>query len=115
MSPDYKVKIDIFEGPLDLMLHLLKVNELEIGEISISTITGQYLDYLRLMETLDLEVAGEFLVMAATLLNIKLRSILPSAEEEIEQEEEAELDNYLTARALMQRLIEYRRFKEAAR
>lgn len=105
--------LPVFQGPLDLLLHLIKVNELEISEISISEITGQYLDYLRLMETLDLEVAGDYLVMAASLINIKLRTLLPDPEEEIEPEEE-EADNFLTARALMQRLIEYRKFKEAA-
>ncbi len=110
---DCTFTLPVFQGPLDLLLHLIKVNELEISEISISQITGQYLDYLRLMETLDLEVAGDYLVMAASLINIKLRALLPDAEEEIEPEEE-EVDNFLTARALMQRLIEYRKFKEAA-
>ena len=113
MSSDYKVKINIFEGPLDLLLHLIKVNELEISEISISTITGQYLDYLRLMETLDLEVAGDFLVMAATLLNIKLRSLLPDPQDGEDEEEEA-IDQFLSARTLMQQLVEYRKFKEMA-
>ena len=115
MSAEYTVKLPIFEGPLDLLLHLIKASEMEITEISISQITSQYLETLRLMETLDLEVAGDFLVMAATLLNIKLRTILPEPEEELEEgEKEDEGDDYLTARALMQRLIEYRRFKEAA-
>lgn len=113
MANDCTFTLPVFQGPLDLLLHLIKVNELEISEISISQITGQYLDYLRLMETLDLEVAGDYLVMAASLINIKLRTLLPDSEEEIEPEEE-EIDNFLTARALMQRLIEYRRFKEAA-
>ena len=111
-ATEYTVKLPSFEGPLDLLLHLIKVNELEITEISISQITSQYLEYLRLMEKLDLEIAGEFIVMAATLLNIKLRSLLPTSEEEAE-EESAELDDFVSARALMQRLIEYRRFKEA--
>lgn len=112
MSNDYKVKLNIFEGPLDLLLHLIKSNEMEISEISISEITTQYMDYLRLMETLDLEVAGDFLVMAATLLNIKLRALLPSPEEEEELEED--VDEFMSARALMQQLVEYRKFKEAA-
>ncbi len=114
MAGDCTFKLNIFQGPLDLLLHLIRVNELEISEISISQITSQYLDYLRLMESLDLEVAGDYLVMAASLINIKLRTLLPDPEEEIEPEAEEELDSFMTARALMQRLIEYRRFKEAA-
>jgi len=111
-SSDYRIKLQIFEGPLDLLLHLIKINEMEITEITISEITGQYLEYLRLMESLDLEIAGDYLVLAATLLNVKLRALLPGQEEE--EEEEEELDDYLSARNLMQKLIEYRRFKEAA-
>ena len=113
-AQDQTFTLSVFQGPLDLLLHLIKSNELEISEISISQITSQYLEWLRLMETLDLEVAGDYLVMAATLLNIKLRTLLPDSEEEIEEEAVGELDNFMTARALMQRLIEYRRFKEAA-
>lgn len=113
-STEVKFRLDVFEGPLDLLLHLIKTNELEISEISISKITSQYLSYLRLMESMDLEVAGNYLVMAATLINIKLRSLLPSPEEEIEEEGE-DLDDFMSARMLMQRLIEYRQFKEAAR
>ena len=115
MTSEYTVKLPVFEGPLDLLLHLIKVNEMEISEISLSSITSQYLDYLRLMETLDLEIAGDYLVLAATLIHIKLRSLLPAAEQEEEEEaEQEELDSFMSARALMTRLIEYRRFKEAA-
>ena len=112
MEEAYKVKLDVFEGPLDLLLHLVKINEMEISEIRISEITSQYLDYLRLMESLDLDIAGDFLVMAATLLNIKLRSILPDSERD--EDEDEEIDDILTARALMEKLVEYRKFKEAA-
>lgn len=112
MEEAYKVRLDVFEGPLDLLLHLVKINEMEISEIRISEITSQYLDYLRLMESLDLDIAGDFLVMAATLLNIKLRSILPDSERD--EDEDEEIDDILTARALMEKLIEYRKFKEAA-
>lgn len=109
---DYKVRLDIFEGPMDLLLHLIKVNEMEITDIQISRITQQYFSYLRLMEQLDLEVAGDFLVMASTLINIKLRSLLPEThEEEIEDEE---VDEFMSAQALMDKLVEYRKFKEAA-
>lgn len=111
-AEDYRVRLDIFEGPMDLLLHLIKLNEMEIHEVSISNITQQYLSYLRLMEQLDLEVAGDFLVMASTLINIKLRSLLPETHEEEDEEEQA--DDFMTAQALMDKLVEYRKFKEAA-
>ncbi|HOE95066.1 MAG TPA: segregation/condensation protein A [Candidatus Sumerlaeota bacterium] len=114
MTTEYTVKLPIFEGPLDLLLHLIKMNEMEITEITISAIIGQYLEYLRMMESLDLEIAGDFLVMAATLLNIKLRTLLPPPREGEEEQGEEELNDFLNARQLMQRLIEYRKFKEAA-
>lgn len=113
-AADYKLKLDIFEGPLDLLLHLVKINEMDIQDIRIREITEQYLSYLQLMESLDLEVAGEFIVMAATLVNIKLRSLLPDSGEAEEEEEEEEVDDILTAQMLMEKLVEYRRFKEAA-
>jgi segregation and condensation protein A len=109
---DYKVKIEIFEGPMDLLLHLIRINEMDIYDIPIAEITRAYLGYLHMMESLDLEVAGEFLVMASTLLNIKLRALLPDSPEG--EEEGEEIDNILTARMLMEKLVEYRRFKEAA-
>ncbi len=109
---DYKVRLDIFEGPMDLLLHLIKVNEMEIYDVPISRITQQYFSYLRLMEQLDLEVAGDFLVMASTLINIKLRSLLPETHEE--EDENEEVDEFLSAQALMDKLVEYRKFKEAA-
>jgi segregation and condensation protein A len=112
-TTDVKFQLDVFEGPLDLLLHLIKTNELEISEISISTITSQYLEYMRLMESMDLEVAGDYLVMAATLINVKLRALLPAEDEESEEDGE-DLDEFMSAKLLMQRLIEYRRFKEAA-
>src|SRR5256885_2428864 len=73
----YRVKLDIFEGPLDLLLHLVKKNEVEISDIPVATITDQYLAYLGLLQQLDLDVAGEYLVMAATLLHLKSRLLLP--------------------------------------
>ncbi|MCX5903201.1 MAG: segregation/condensation protein A, partial [Proteobacteria bacterium] len=72
----YKVKLEIFEGPLDLLLYLIRKNEIDIYDIHIITITQQYLEYLDLMKALNLEIAGEFLVMAATLMHIKSRSLL---------------------------------------
>ncbi len=109
---DYKVKLQVFEGPLDLLLHLVKINEMDIYDIPIAEVTRQYLEYLRLMETMDLEIAGEFLVMAATLLNIKLRSLLPQTS--LDEEEDEEIGDILTAQALMDQLVQYRKFKEAA-
>jgi segregation and condensation protein A len=102
------VKLERFEGPLDLLLHLIKRDEIDIYDIPISHITQQYLGYLELMRSFDLEVAGEFLVMAATLMRIKAKMLLPqpaASEEEDEGDPREEL---------VQRLIEYRQFKEAA-
>lgn len=104
----YTVKVDIFEGPLDLLLHLIKQNQLDIYDIPIALVTEQYLEYIRIMKALDLTIAGEFLVMAATLMYIKSRMLLPAPLEDEEEEEE-------DPRAeLVQRLVEYKRFKEAA-
>ena len=105
----YKVKLPIFEGPLDLLLYLIKKEELDIYDIPISKITDQYLEYLEMMKLLDLNIAGEFLLMAATLMHIKSRMLLPQEqnieEEGIEEDPRAEL---------VRRLIEYKKFKEAA-
>ncbi len=105
----YKVKLEIFEGPLDLLLYLVKQNHLEITSIPIAKITDQYLKYLELMQALDLEIAGEFLVMAATLMQIKSRMLLPP---EALTPEEAEQPD--PAQELIQRLLEYQKFKQAA-
>ena len=104
----YRIKLDIFEGPLDLLLHLVKKNEVELSDIPVATITDQYLAYLGLLQQLDLDVAGEYLVMAATLLHLKSRLLLP--EEETSEEEEGEDPRAELAR----QLLEYQRFKEAA-
>ncbi len=104
----YKIKLDIFEGPLDLLLYLVKRDHLNIYDIPIAQVTEQYLAYLELMRLLDLNIAGEFLVMAATLMQIKSRMLLPK-EEEAQQEEEHD-----PREELIQRLLEYQRFKEIA-
>lgn len=104
----YKVKLEVFEGPLDLLLYLIKKEEVNIYDIPISRVTDQYLEYLEFMKLLDLDIAGEFLVMAATLMHIKSRMLLPpdqQAETEEEQDPRAEL---------VRRLLEYKKFKEAA-
>ena len=105
----YKVKLEVFEGPLDLLLYLIKKNELDICDIPIASITEQYLEYLELMRILDLNIAGEFLVMAATLIHIKSKMLLPPEEKEILFEEEED-----PREELVRRLLEYKRFKEAA-
>ena len=107
MTP--KVQLEIFEGPLDLLLHLIKKNEVSIADIPIATITEQYLATLELMQSLNLDVAGEFLVMAATLIHIKSRMLLPPDEADLEEDEEGD-----PREELMRRLLEYQRFKEAA-
>lgn len=108
----FRIKLKVFEGPFDLLLHLIKVNEMDIYDIPIAKITNQYMEYLHLMQALDLEVAGEFLVMAATLINIKSRHLLPSGDL---MEDEEEIDEILSAKELIRQLIEYRKFKEMAR
>lgn len=107
----YRIKLEAFEGPLDLLLHLIEKEEIDIYDIPIAHITQQYLDYLSAMEELDLEVASDFLVMAATLLEIKARWLLPSPPP-VEGEEDAELID--PREELVERLLEYKRFKEAA-
>ncbi|MDD5633901.1 MAG: segregation/condensation protein A, partial [Candidatus Omnitrophica bacterium] len=104
----YKVKINFFEGPLDLLLFLIKKEKVDICDIPIAKITQQYLEYLELMKLLDLEIAGEFLVMAATLMYIKSKMLLPPDEEEIQEEE---LD---PREELVRRLLEYKKYKDAA-
>jgi segregation and condensation protein A len=104
----YPVRLDRFEGPLDLLLHLIKRNEVSIYEIPILLITKQYLEYLDLMQELNLDVAGEFLVMAATLIHIKSRMLLPRPDPSQEDPEEDPRE------ALVRRLIEHQKFKAAA-
>lgn len=104
----YRVKLALFEGPLDLLLHLVKKNEVDIADIPIAIITDQYLEYVTMLEEMNLDVAGEFLVMAATLMYIKSRCLLPQPDEPDDEEEgdpRAEL---------IERLREYQRFREAA-
>jgi segregation and condensation protein A len=104
-----RVQLEIFEGPLDLLLHLIKKNEVSITDIPIATITEQYLATLEVMQTLNLDVAGEFLVMAATLVYIKSRMLLPLTDDEDAEEEGPD-----PRAELVQRLLEYQRFKDAA-
>ncbi len=104
------VRLGVFEGPLDLLLHLIREHKLDIHDIPIATITEQYLAYLDVMKTLNLDIASEFLVMAATLLHIKSRSLLPRRGDELEPEEDPEI----MRAELSRRLVEYEMFREAA-
>ncbi len=106
----YRVRLEIFEGPLDLLLYLIKKDEIDIYDIPISHITEQYLEYLRLMEQLDISLAGDFLVMASTLIYIKSKMLLPP-EPKIDGEEDFNED---PRAELVERLLEYQKFKSAA-
>ena len=104
----YRIRLEQFEGPLDLLLHLIKKNEINIYDIPMALITKQYLEHINLMKSLNLVVAGEFLVLAATLIHIKSKMLLPSepdGEEEEGQDPRAEL---------VRQLLQYKQFKEAA-
>ena len=107
-SPPYKVQLPAFEGPLDLLLHLIKINEVDIYDIPIAIVTEQYLQYLGLMKELNLDIASEYLVMAATLAHIKSRMLLPSTPPDGEESEEDPRNE------LVQRLLDYQRYKKAA-
>ena len=102
----YAIKIDNFEGPLDLLCHLIDKNKMNIYDINLSEITDQYIDYLKEQERLNLEIASEFLVMASTLLFLKSKNLLPKQEEEEEE---------LTEEELIRRIIEYKKFKEISK
>src|SRR6187401_904056 len=110
METDYKVKLEIFEGPLDLLLYLIKQDEIDIYEISLERITSQYLEYLQAFKELNIDIAGEFIVMAANLIYLKSRSLLP-VDQQPPDEEAAEDDPRWD---LIRQLIEYKKFKEAA-
>ena len=105
----YKIKLQLFEGPLDLLLYLVKKDHLNIYDIPIAKVTEQYLSYLELMKSLDLNIAGEFLVMAATLMQIKSKMLLPPDPSTVEQEEILD-----PREELVKQLLEYERFKEIA-
>ncbi|MBN1269609.1 MAG: segregation/condensation protein A [Kiritimatiellae bacterium] len=107
---EYKVQLEVFEGPLDLLLYLIKRDELDIYDIPIERITSQYMQYMDLMRMLDLNIAGEFLVMAATLMVIKSRMLLPPEERTAFEEEEEEDPRW----DLVRQLVEYKKFKDAA-
>lgn len=104
---DYNVELPTFRGPLDLLLFLVKQNEVDLYDIPIATVTEQFLAYLNVLQVIDVEAAGEFLVMAATLMEIKSKMMLPRSEEEAKEEEDPRLE-------LVKQLLEYKKYKEAA-
>ncbi|PLR99801.1 segregation/condensation protein A [Bacillus sp. T33-2] len=110
----YNVKIEAFEGPLDLLLHLINRLEIDIYDIPVAEITEQYLIYIHAMKELQLDVASEYLVMAATLLAIKSKMLLPMHEEDVLEDEFALEEDEDPRNELVERLIEYKKFKEAA-
>ncbi len=108
---EYKVKFEVFEGPLDLLLYLIKKQEVDIYEVNLTSLATQFIEYIDTMRLLDLEIAGEFLVMAATLMYIKSRELLPvDLQPEVQEEEEGEDPRW----ELIRQLVEYKKFKDAA-
>ena len=108
---EYKVKFEVFEGPLDLLLYLIKREEVDIYEVNLTRLAAQFIEYIEAMRCLDLEIAGEFLVMAATLMHIKSRELLPVDQRpEAEGEDEGEDPRW----ELIRQLVEYKKFKDAA-
>lgn len=107
---EYKIKLEIFEGPMALLMHLIEKDELDINDIPIAKVTEQYLSYLKAMEAFNIDIASEFLLMAATLLQIKSRLLLPRQEQPDKDEEEIGDPR----QELVQRLLEYRKFKQLA-
>lgn len=103
----YKVTIDNFDGPLDLLLHLIKENDIDIYDIKIEEVTKQYLDYIRAMKELNLSIASEYLVMASELIEMKSKMLLPKKKEELEDEYEED-----PREVLIERLLQYKRYKE---
>jgi hypothetical protein len=108
---EYKVKFEVFEGPLDLLLYLIKKEEVDIYEVNLTRLATQFIEYIDTMRMLDLEIAGEFLVMAATLMYIKSRELLPVDQQaQVEGEDEGEDPRW----ELIRQLVEYKKFKDAA-
>src|SRR2546423_10791700 len=110
METDYKVKLEVFEGPLDLLLYLIKQDEIDIYDTSLERITSQYLEYLQAFKELNIELAGEFIVMAANLIYLKSRSLLPIDQQPPEDDAGEDDPRW----ELIRQLIEYKKFKEAA-
>ncbi len=112
-APDYTVNLPVFEGPLDLLLHLVKKHELDVLDIPVTFITEKYLEYLDLMRQTNLDIAGEYLLMAATLVHLKSRELLPTPEP-LAAEEGEEEEGLDPRQELIRRLLEYQKYREAA-
>lgn len=110
MTQEYHIKLDIFEGPLDLLLYLVEKDEVDIQNIQVGRVCLQFLEYLNLMQELDIELAGEYLVMAATLTHLKARELLPHDDNELLTAE----GEIVSREQLIAQLLEYKKFKEAA-
>lgn len=109
-SDEYKLQLDVFEGPLDLLLYLIKKDEIDIYDVSLERITSQYLAYLETFQMLNIEVASEFIVMAANLMYIKSRTLLPVSQQPPEEDAEEDDPRW----ELIRQLVEYKKFKDAA-
>src|SRR5277367_3586330 len=108
---DYKVQFDVFEGPLDLLLYLIKKEEVDIYDVNLTQLAAQFIEYIEVMRLLDLEIAGEFLVMASTLMYIKSRELLPLDQQvQTDGEDDGEDPRW----ELIRQLVEYKKFKDAA-
>lgn len=108
---EYKVKFEVFEGPLDLLLYLIKKEEVDIYEVNLTKLASQFLEYIEVMRLLDLEIAGEFLVMASTLMYLKSRELLPVDQQVVAEGEDEGVDPRWE---LIRQLVEYKKFKDAA-
>jgi segregation and condensation protein A len=106
-TPDYRVDLDVFRGPLDLLLYLVKREEVDVRDIPIARVAEQFKQYLEVVRLIDVEQAGDFLVMAATLMEIKARMLLPRAADALEEDDDPRLE-------LVRQLVQYKRFKDAA-
>ena len=108
---EYKVKFEVFEGPLDLLLYLIKKQEVDIYEVNLTALASRFIEYIEVMRQLDLDIAGEFLVMASTLMYIKSRELLPVDQQvAVEDEDDGEDPRW----ELIRQLVEYKKFKDAA-
>ncbi|REJ86570.1 MAG: chromosome segregation protein ScpA [Planctomycetota bacterium] len=114
-TPSYRVQLELFEGPLDLLLYLVRRNEVDVVELPIARITAQFQEFLEILQMIDLDIAGDFVVMASTLAEVKSRLVLPQPEEEAAEEEIEPLLEGDDARSeLIQRLLDYKKYKDAA-
>ncbi len=109
MTPEYHVDLEIFSGPLDLLLYLIRRHELDVADVSVAQVTDQYLEYVGVLEQIDADAAGDFLVVAATLLEMKSRSLLPTPPVDVMDDAES-----ATSSTLVRELLEYKRFRDVA-